>query len=286
MNIRLPPLDERRTARQTVTMGVFKKLSIGALLLCAASAAAAAADDQPICADRPGKGTGTCTVPAGHWQIEIGLVDWTHDRSDGITSDAFVIGSTLIKYGISDRADVELDITPYQTVRARGFGEHFHDSSFGDILARVKYRLTGDDSPIEVALDPFVKLPTANHRLGNGKVEAGVAVPTGMALGKSPLSLFWTPEIDWRADGDGHGYHAAMSHDVGLGWQATDKLNLSGDIFAEWDWDRGGTGKQYSADGSFAYLLSNSVQLDGGANFGLNKQTPDVEVYAGVSKRF
>jgi hypothetical protein len=28
------------------------------------------------------------------------------------------------------------------------------------------------------------------------------------------------------------------------------------------------------------------VQLDGGVNFGLNRHTPDVELYAGVSKRF
>ena len=41
-----------------------------------------------------------------------------------------------------------------------------------------------------------------------------------------------------------------------------------------------------SVDGSASYLVSNSVQLDGGANFGLNRQTPDVELYAGVSKRF
>jgi hypothetical protein len=34
------------------------------------------------------------------------------------------------------------------------------------------------------------------------------------------------------------------------------------------------------------HLLSNSVQLDAGANFGLNHKTPDVELYAGVSKRF
>jgi hypothetical protein len=265
---------------------MLRRLGLAALALCAAGAATAAADDQPICADRPGKGTGTCTVPAGHWQVETGLIDWTHDRSGGVTSDAFVIGSTLIKYGISSRADVEVDITPYQSVREHGFGFHAHDSSFGDTLLRVKYLLTGDDSPFEVALDPFVKLPTANHRLGNGKVEAGLAVPTGMALGKGPLSLFWTPEVDWRVDGDGHGYHAAMSHDVGLGWQVTDKLNLSGDLFAEWDWDRRGTGKQYSADGSAAYLVSNDVQLDAGANFGLNKQTPDIELYAGVSKRF
>jgi hypothetical protein len=35
-----------------------------------------------------------------------------------------------------------------------------------------------------------------------------------------------------------------------------------------------------------AYLLNKEVQVDAGANFGLNRQTPDVELYAGVSKRF
>jgi hypothetical protein len=71
-----------------------------------------------------------------------------------------------------------------------------------------------------------------------------------------------------------------------LGWQASAKLNLSAEIWGQWDWDPSGTTRQASADGSVAYLLSNDVQLDGGANLGLNRQTPDVELYAGVSKRF
>jgi hypothetical protein len=33
-------------------------------------------------------------------------------------------------------------------------------------------------------------------------------------------------------------------------------------------------------------LLSNEVQIDAGADFGLNRLTPDVEIYGGVSKRF
>ena len=64
------------------------------------------------------------------------------------------------------------------------------------------------------------------------------------------------------------------------------KLSLSTEIWARWDWDPAGTGKQVSADGSMAYLVKNNVQVDAGANFGLNRQTPDVEVYSGVSVRF
>jgi hypothetical protein len=44
--------------------------------------------------------------------------------------------------------------------------------------------------------------------------------------------------------------------------------------------------RQASADGSAAYLVSNDVQLDAGANFGLNRNTPNIEIYSGVSVRF
>ena len=73
------------------------------------SASAFGADEEPICADRPSKSTGECTVPAGHWQIETGIADWTHDHDAG---DLTVLGASLIKYGLSSRADIELGVFP------------------------------------------------------------------------------------------------------------------------------------------------------------------------------
>lgn len=103
---------------------------------------------------------------------------------------------------------------------------------------------------------------------------------------QTPLSIGLTPELDWVADGDGHGHHAAMVQVASLGWAVNDKLNLSAEIWGQWDWDPAGTNRQASADASAAYLVSNDVQLDAGANFGLNRQTPNVELYGGVSFRF
>jgi hypothetical protein len=131
-----------------------------------------------------------------------------------------------------------------------------------------------------------VKIPTANHELGNGKVEAGLLVPVQIPLGKGPLTLALDPELDLLADGDGHGYHLATQQVVNLGIAASDKLNLSTEIWALWDWDPGNTGREVSWDGSAAYLVTKDLQLDAGANFGLNKQTPDVEIYTGISYRF
>ena len=258
---------------------------IAAFALAAASRAAAA-DQPPICADRPSKSTGECTVPVGHWQVETGLIDWSHDHSGGVTTNLAVHGSSLIKYGVSENADLELGVVPLETLSVDGGGFHDHHSSFGDLLIRAKYRATSSDAPIQVAVDPFVKLPTANRNLGNRKVEAGVLVATSVGLGKSGLTLSLDPELDWVADADGNGHHAATQQVVNLGLAANDKLTLSAEIWGRWDWDPLGTGKQVSADGSVAYLVSNNIQIDAGANFGLNRQTPDVEVYSGISVRF
>lgn len=225
-------------------------------------------------------------MPQGKWQIETGLVDWSRDKSDGVTTDLTVWGSTAIKYGVSGNADVELWVTPLETLSMHGGGERERHSSFGDMLLRVKYDLTPDSAPVQVALDPFVKIPTANHQLGNGKVEGGLVLPVQASLGKSGVTLSLDPELDVRADEDGHGRHTAMVQVLNLGGSLSDKVNVSAELWGQWDWDPGGTGKEYSADVAFAYIPNKDLQLDAGANFGLNRQTPGIELYAGISKRF
>jgi len=251
-----------------------------------AAASAAAADEPPICADRPSKSTGPCTVPTGRWQVETGLIDWSRDRSGGVRTDAIQWGNTAIKYGLSANTDVELWLTPLETLSIHGGGARQHHSSFGDTLVRVKHALTSNDAAVQIALDPFVKVPTASRQLGNRKVEAGLLVPVQIGLGKGPLTLSLGPELDLLADGDGHGRHVATQQVVNLGFAASDKLSLSTELWAMWDWDPSGTGKQASWDGSAAYLVSKDVQIDAGANFGLNDQTPGIELYTGVSVRF
>jgi len=239
-----------------------------------------AAADEAICADRPSKSTGECTVPAGRWQVETGLIDWSHDRSSDLTA----VASSLVKVGVNDHADIELGLTPFESLRTNA--THHQVSSFGDLVARVKYRLTPDSAPVQVAIDPFVKLPTANRRLGNGKVEGGLLVATSAPLGKSGLTLSLDPELDILADADGHGRHASMIQVLNLGAPLNRKISVSAELWSQWNWDPAGTRRQESADGSIAYLPSNNLQLDAGANFGLNRQTPDVELYSGVSVRF
>jgi len=254
---------------------------IGLFLLCFASAAAAAEED-PICADRPGKATPTCTVAPGRTQVEIGLVDWSHDSSAGIRSESFTVGDTAVKFGLTDRLHIEFDLTPFVHART---GSH-RVSGVGDSGIAVKYRVTRDESPVQVALYPFVKLPTARHSLGNGKVEGGIALLADGSIPASQAGWDIAPELDIIADADGSGYHLAIAQAASIGVPLSSHVTLSGELWGAWDFDPAGTVRQYSVDAAAAFLLSNDVQLDAGVNLGLNRNTPDVELYSGIALRF
>lgn len=259
----------------------------GALFIfCAMIATQAAAETAPICAARPGKSTPPCTVPAAHFQVESGLVDWSVQKDGPERDTSLVVGETTFKYGLTDSSDIEVDVTPWQRSTSRLESVHEHASGFGDVTVAYKQQLTGNDTAVQFALLPVVKIPTAKHSLGNGKWEAGVLVPIGLSVAKTPLSIGLTSELDWVADGDGHGHHATMAQVVSLGVPASDKLSLSAELWGQWDWDPDGTTRQYSVDASIAYLPGRNLQLDAGANFGLNRQTPDIELYVGVAREF
>ncbi len=251
-------------------------------LFCLAALPARADDLAPICPDRPGKGTSPCTVEAGLAQVELGLFDETFQRRSGVTTDTGNAGSTLLRYGVTDRLDLEAGMALFQFQRVHDVTGTVTSQGVGDVLMRAKYNLT--DGPVSFVLDPFVKLPTAGGGLGNGHVEGGLVAPLGYDLGDG-WSLGVTPEADLLLDGSGSGYHTAIVNVLGLG-KAIGALSLGAEIWNSQNLDPAGTVSQVTADLTAAWLLNNDTQLDAGANFGLNRATPDLELYFGISRRF
>jgi len=243
---------------------------------------AAAAAEAPICADRPAKATGVCTVPAGMFQVETGLADWSVTKVGGTHTTVLMLGQTTLKLGLTNSSDIEVAATPYTKVRVKQGGSV---SGFGDIFVRYKQKLTKDSAPVQLAVLPFVKIPTASHDLGDGKIEGGLAVPISFAIA-GPVSMTLGPEADLLGDVDGHGRHVAVVNVVNVGGPIAPGLTLGGELWSNFNFDPSGTVRQASADASLAYAASNDVQLDGGVNFGLTRATADVELYAGVSMRF
>lgn len=218
-------------------------------------------------------------------QIETGLIDWTDDRSGDVQTTSLTFADTAVKFGLTDRLHFEFDLTPYTQSVAHAAGVRDRASGIGDSGVAVKYRFTRDSAPVQAALYPFVKLPTANHHLGNGKVEGGVALLVDSSFGGS-ASWDIAPEVDLVADSIGSGYHVAIVQVASAGLGLSQRLSVSGDVWGQWDFDPAGTVRQYSLDGAAAYLVSNRMQLDAGVNLGLNRNTPDVELYSGIAVRF
>ena len=254
--------------------GIF---GIGSALLAASAAQAA---DAPICTDRPAKGNAVCTVPAGKWQIETSGADWLRIELGGNAIESLLLGSSVVKLGVTASSDLQIGFTPL--VRVRADGEH--RSGFGDATLRYKQRLTDAGSAVQVAVIPFVKLPVAKKGIGNGKTEGGLAVPVSFALAGT-VTVTLGPELDLLADADGNGRHVAIVQLINLSSPIAPRLTLAGEIWSNWNFDSGGTTRQASADVAAAAAVSNTVQVDAGSNFGLTSDTPDIELYAGFSIR-
>jgi hypothetical protein len=243
--------------------------------------AAVGAGEPPICADRPAKANAVCTVPGGRFQIESSVAGWSRLEEGATSVDTLTAGSSVLKYGLTDRSDLQVGFTPY--VRIRGEGRTI--SGVGDVVVRYKHRLSGDGAPIQVALIPSVKLPTAKRGIGNRKLEGGLAAAASFGLGAGVTATVG-PELDLLADGDGRGRHVALVNVVNLSMPVAPWLTLAGELWSNLNFDPAGTAKQASADAAVAYAVSIRTQLDMGINAGLTRDTPDLELYAGMSLRF
>lgn len=153
----------------------------------------------------------------------------------------------------------------------------------GDLFVHAKYNPVGGGA-FALVLDPFLKLPTAGGGLGNGAVEGGLVAPMSYDLGHN-WSVAITPEADLLRNASGGGMHANLVDVLGIG-RTFRNLTLGAEVWTAQNLDPAGTVSQYSADVDAAWLLDNDTQLDGGANLGLNRATPDLEIYFGISRRF
>jgi hypothetical protein len=266
-----------------------RKAPVIAALLAAPAAAqtvpTASTADAPICTDRPTKSNFACTVPKGLVQIEADGFTWISNRSAGARTDQLLFSNPTVKYGLTASSDIQLNWVPFTRVRSRDVGGAVSTrSGIGDVTLRFKQRLTSADGGFQLALLPFVKLPTARAGIGNGKLEGGVAVPINInAPGGWTVTL--GPQLDVLADGDGRGRHLGVTGLFNVAKQIG-AFTLYNEIWTSQNFDPAGTVRQYSYDVSLAWLARPALQVDIGANIGLNRDTPDLVGYLGISTRF
>jgi len=248
------------------------------------------ADLRALCTDRPTKSTGPCTVDAGKLQLESDVFNVTIDNVGGATTDTWLAANPTLKLGLTNTLDVEVNIAPWEivTVRDHASGKTFHAQGVGDLFLRAKWSLVGDDGgSFAFAFVPYVKIPTANHQIGNGAVEGGLIAATNINLPKG-WSLTIDPEIDDLKNADDNGRHANISGLLSFSHALSKEVTGSAEVWSDVNFDPAGQVTQASFDLGLAWIPAKAptFQLDGGVNLGLNRATPGVQTYVGVSKRF
>lgn len=225
------------------------------------------------------------TVDAGHFQVEMDLVNATfdHDHSGGGDVQTTAWGTSVnLKAGLLNNVDIQFVIDPYvsERVEDNGAGTVNNNSGFVDFLTRLKINLWGNDGGrTALGVMPFIKWPLPANSLRNGKTEGGVIIPLTIELPAGWSSTVMT-EFDFVNDGASE-YEAdfvnsiTFSHDIGGYVEFFSVVSSASNS----DWQR-------QADAGFTYAINDNTVFDFGCNFGVTESAPDYNPFVGISCRF
>lgn len=240
---------------------------------------------RPFDSDRPGTTESPITVDAGHFQAEFSFAEFTHDRTDGVTTDTLLVSPLNLKVGLLNNVDLQLLIQPYVNQRTKGGGAPAaRDDGFGDSTLRLKVNLLGNDGgPVAVAVMPYVTFPTATNDLGSGHYEGGVLVPMKIKL-PADFDLGAMVTVDFIRDPQGDGYGTASTH------SATLSHKIAGDLggyveYAGTTFINAGATYQAVVGAGVTYGLGPNAEVDAGVNVGLSDSADDFNVFAGLAFR-
>jgi hypothetical protein len=245
-------------------------------------------DDQlrAFCTDRPPKANAACTVDAGHFQYESDIVNWTYAETAGVTTNAYLVTNPTFKLGLTNTADLELNMAPWEIVTTKSHSTEQTLAGIGDFYARLKVNLAGaEGGDFQAAIIPYVKAPTARQGIGNGATEGGLIVPLSFALPED-FTLVFDPEIDILRNQADYGRHANFQMLANVSHALSETVTGYVELWGQANDDPAGSTKQASLDLSAAWVARANLQFDMGVNIGLTPATPKAQPFIGISQRF
>ncbi|HEX8621423.1 MAG TPA: transporter [Allosphingosinicella sp.] len=243
---------------------------------------------RDFCPDRPGLGTPPCTIDRGHVAVELGVADWTLDRSADSRTDTVEVGQWLVRLGLTGSLEAQIGWTAFGHVRERdrATGSVDRVSGIGDLTVALQQNLANPDgSGFSAAVMPYATLPAGNEAIGAGEWTAGVLLPLSYDLGGG-VQLGLTAQVEAAADEDRDGRHLAYGGVAGLALPVSDALDITAEVAATRDDDPSGHATQWLAGLSAGWMAREDLQLDAGVNVGLDSSAPDLQLYLGVARRF
>ena len=240
---------------------------------------------RPLSADRPDGTESPITVDAGHVQVELSFLAYTHDDESSEHVDAWTVFDTNLKLGLLNNVDVQFVFGTYseEEVDPRGAPSETL-RGFGDVQVRVKINLWGNDGGnTAFGIMPFLKIPT-NTELSNQHGEGGVIFMLGWDVAET-WGLGFQAEVDFVYDEDDDDYDTELAHTVVLGFDVLGPVGAYIEYIGVASSD---TDSDYQAifSSGLTYEVNENMVLDVGTQAGLSNTADDVTVFAGVTRRF
>ncbi len=240
---------------------------------------------RDLSTDRPDQTESPHTVDAGHWQIEFEFANFTYDREGGTRSETWNIAPVNVKLGLTNDTDIQFIFDSYSREKVRSGGTTTRTRDWGDLTVRVKHNVWGnDDGDTAFAVMPWVKIPLKLGDAGNDSFEGGLILPFAVAL-PSGWSLGLMTELDLLADSVGNNHHFEWVNTIALGRDITSRLGGYIEFLSSHNYERG-TDWLALASVGFTYAFNADTQLDGGCNFGVTRNAPDVQPFLGLTLRY
>ena len=259
-----------------------------AALLALATATPAAAQEREFCPERPGLETQTCIVDRGRVLVESSLADWTRDRQSDGTTDTVLIGDTLVRVGVTDRLELRAgwQLFGHQRTRDATTGAIDRADRVGDAVVGLKASLLHPDGQgLSIAILPSVTLPVGREPIGAGRVQPSLLLPVSYDVSDA-VTLGVTPAIRGLANQDGPGEHLRYGAAAGVTVKVSEAVSVGADASLARDDEPGDHTTRARAAMTLAWQPKDDWQLDTSAIAGLNRDTPDVELIAGIARRF
>ena len=241
--------------------------------------------------DRPDKTNSPHTLDAGHLQLEMDVFAFSHDAHNSdrsfVRNDSWTFTNANLRIGLTNWADLQLLVPFYQVSRDRdaSTGSAMRQQGIGDFTVALKMNLWGNDGGKTAGgLEIFIKAPTANHNLGNGKVEGGAVLLFDANL-PGDFDLGINSGVSINANDSGSGHHAEIINSASVSHKVIGPLSAYAEFWSDVS-AHPHAPVLATADFGLLLMLGKNVQLDTGVNLGVTRAAPDVQTFFGVSVRF
>ena len=241
-----------------------------AAVLLAATAAAAQPSAAELVSDRPDVSESAVTVSAGRVQLEAGY-GFTRDDGERVHD----VGQALVRVGLLE--NLELRVGAGSFVDA-GEASGWDGGSLGLKVALLEN--WGWRPGLALLLGAAT--PFGDDEVAGDSWEPEVKVAAAWEL-RDRLGL--SVNGGWARPGEGDGRFDQAQWSASLGWAATERLGVFGEVFGTSREEPGGDAA-HSLDGGLTWLLTDDLQLDAYAGAGLTDAAPDWFVGTGVVARW